>query len=63
MLLAQQQAQIEDAIARAQVDYMNRMAHENNVNLVELDQILQPIVEQCTKDSISNGNYTFKDLV
>lgn len=31
------------------------MAEENNISLAELDGILQPIIDTCTKDSISTG--------
>jgi calcium homeostasis ER protein len=57
VLLQQQKSQIEEAIAKAQADYIIRCAQENQISLTELDDILQPIIESCTKDSISNGNY------
>lgn len=57
VLLQQQKSQIEDAITKAQADNLSRCAQENQILLSELDEILQPIIDSCTKDSISNGNY------
>lgn len=57
VLLQQQKSQIEDAIAKAQADFITRYAQDNQISLVDLDEILKPIIESCTKDSISNGNY------
>ncbi|KAG7299832.1 hypothetical protein JYU34_016850 [Plutella xylostella] len=31
------------------------MADENKISLAELDTVLQPIIDTCTKDSISHG--------
>lgn len=56
-MLQQQKCHIEEAIVKAQADHITRCAEENQINLKELEDILQPIVESCTKDSISNGNY------
>jgi hypothetical protein len=57
VLLAQQKNQIEEAISRAQTEYIQRLAADNGVTLSELDGILQPIIDNCTKDSISHGKY------
>jgi dephospho-CoA kinase len=57
VLLQQQKSQIEEALAKAQAEHITRCAHENQINLNELDDILQPIIDSCTKDSIANGNY------
>lgn len=32
-------------------------ADEHNIRLTEFDTILQPIIDSCTKDSISAGTY------
>lgn len=53
--MQQQQASIEEAISKAQKDTMFNEATECNLNFSELDGILQPIIDSCTKDSISSG--------
>lgn len=55
MLIQQQQAKINELVSKAQVEKIQMMAEENNINLLELDSILQPIIDTCTKDSISSG--------
>ena len=55
MLLQQQQTQIDEAIAKAQTETLFNQADENNIRLTEFDAILQPIIDSCTKDSISGG--------
>ncbi|XP_035793948.1 calcium homeostasis endoplasmic reticulum protein-like [Anopheles albimanus] len=55
VLLQQQQVQIDEALNRAQEDMLLTLAKENNISLLEFDSKLQPIIESCTKDSISNG--------
>jgi calcium homeostasis endoplasmic reticulum protein len=55
--LQQQKSQIEEAIAKAQAEHIVRCAQENKVSLTEFEAILQPIIESCTKESISHGNY------
>lgn len=57
VLLQQQKPQIEEALAKAQSDHLTRCSQENQINLAELDDILQPIINSCTKDSIANGKY------
>lgn len=59
VLLQQQKSQIEDAIAKAQAAFITRYAQDNQISLGDLDEILTPIIESCTKDSISNGNYNY----
>lgn len=56
MLIQQQQAKINELVSKAQVETIQMMAEENNISLGELDSILQPIIDTCTKDSISSGN-------
>ncbi|CRK99453.1 CLUMA_CG012573, isoform B [Clunio marinus] len=55
VLLQQQKGEIEDAIDRAQADKITQCAQENQISINELDDVLQPIIESCTKDSIANG--------
>lgn len=55
MLIQQQQVKINELVSKAQVETIQIMADENNINLTELDTILQPIIDTCTKDSISTG--------
>lgn len=58
MLLQQQQNQIDEAIEKAQNENVSKQAEENNIRLSDFDGILQPIIDSCTKDSISAGkNY------
>jgi len=57
-LLQQQKTDIEEALTKAQFEYITRCAQENEISLTELDEILQPIIQACTKDSIANGNYS-----
>lgn len=53
--MQQQQSQIDESILKAQNELLMKQAEENNINLPEFDRILQPIVDSCTKDSISAG--------
>ncbi|XP_037904619.1 calcium homeostasis endoplasmic reticulum protein isoform X2 [Hermetia illucens] len=55
VLLQQQQKQIDEAINKAQNDVIHKQAEDYNVYLAEFDEILQPIIDACTKDSISTG--------
>ena len=61
--MKQQNKQIEDAITAAQEETFKALAEENDINLSEFDAILQPIIDSCTKDSISAGNLDFTLLV
>lgn len=55
VLMQKQQKEIDEAIEKAQSDSIMKQAEENDINLSEFDTILQPIIEACTKDSISGG--------
>lgn len=66
--MQQQQVQIDEAIAEAQAESLIKQADEMKMSIKKFDKILQPIIEQCTKDSISagkigmvlfGGSYTF----
>lgn len=53
--MQQQQSAVEEAITKAQEDKLKADAADCNLNFAELDSILQPIIDSCTKDSISTG--------
>lgn len=53
--MKQQTKQIDDAIVAAQNETLQMQADENGIDLSEFDSILQPIIDSCTKDSISAG--------
>ena len=53
--MQQQRAQIDEALAKVQSDTLTCEAQELRINLIELDNLLQPIMDSCTKDSISTG--------
>lgn len=55
VLMQQQQAQVESAIIKCEQEELQREANACNVNLQELYNLLQPIIDSCTKDSISSG--------
>lgn len=55
--MAQQKKQIDEAIEAAQNSQLEKNAEEQNISLKEFDGILQPIIDSCTKDSISQGKY------
>lgn len=55
VLIQQQQNQIDEAIEKAQNETVLKQAEENNIRLCDFDAILQPIIDSCTKDSISAG--------
>lgn len=55
VLLQTQQTQIEEAIRKLQAESLANRANEHNVNLQDFDAVLQPIIDSCTKDSISSG--------
>lgn len=54
-LMQQQQKQIDEAIEEAQNNSLEEQAAENNISLIDFDDVLQPIIDACTKDSISAG--------
>lgn len=55
VLVQQQQSHIDEAIVGAQHDSLVKLAIEHNIRLNEFEDVLQPIVDSCTKDSISAG--------
>ncbi|KPU78091.1 uncharacterized protein Dana_GF24403, isoform C [Drosophila ananassae] len=54
-LMTQKTKQIEEAIATAQTTQLEQLAQEQGIVLRDFDAVLQPIIESCTKDSISAG--------
>ncbi|KAL9701483.1 hypothetical protein quinque_004924 [Culex quinquefasciatus] len=58
VLLQQQQVQIDEAVTRAQNDALVKQSDEHKISLSDFDAILQPIIDSCTKDSISNATAT-----
>lgn len=54
-----QQTQIDEAIEVAQNTFLVQQAEKHNICLHDFDNVLQPIIDSCTKDSISTGNYYY----
>ena len=54
-LMAQQQGRVEDAVRQAQESSLQNDAMDTNTDLANFDGVLQPIIDSCTKDSISAG--------
>ncbi|XP_046423952.1 calcium homeostasis endoplasmic reticulum protein [Neodiprion virginianus] len=54
-LMAQQQGRVEEAVRQAQEASLQNNAQHTNTDLSAFDSVLQPIIESCTKDSISAG--------
>lgn len=55
VLMQQQQEKIEAAITQAQEDKLSNLAANTGIETKEFDVVLQPIINTCTKDSISGG--------
>ena len=45
----------EEAIRKAQREHLELLSHDEGVSLDEFDVVLQPIIESCTKETISGG--------
>ncbi|XP_023164732.2 calcium homeostasis endoplasmic reticulum protein isoform X2 [Drosophila hydei] len=54
-LMTQKTKQIDDAMAAAQTTQLEQLANEQSIVIRDFDAVLQPIIESCTKDSISSG--------
>ena len=54
-MMQQQKHQTDDIIKQQQDKEMMCQAHEAGVDLAELELLLLPIMESCTKESISQG--------
>ncbi|KAG5870886.1 hypothetical protein JTB14_035754 [Gonioctena quinquepunctata] len=59
VLLQQQQAQVEQVVKKCEAVDLQKEADGCEVSLTEIHNILQPIIDSCTKDSISNGKSWF----
>lgn len=42
-------------LPNSQKEYLQKAAKEENIDLAAFDLVLQPIIDSCTKDSISAG--------
>ncbi|XP_064604501.1 calcium homeostasis endoplasmic reticulum protein-like [Liolophura sinensis] len=54
-LIQQQQIQIEDAILKARDERLQALSENSGISIDDLNKVVQPIIESCTKDAISNG--------
>ena len=54
-MLQQQQIQIDDSIMKAEDDDLKTLATDCGIDFQEFDNVLQPIIDTCTKDAISAG--------
>lgn len=59
VLLQQQQTQVEQTVAKCELADLQKQAEGCGISIQEIHSILQPIIESCTKDSISNGKSWF----
>ena len=55
VLQQQQRAAVDETITKAREAQLEEQSRSCSLKLVELENVLQPIVETCTKDSISAG--------
>lgn len=53
--MAQQQQRIDEMLPKTQLEYLQNSAKQENIDFNGFDQVLQPIIESCTKDSIGTG--------
>ncbi|KAG8454868.1 hypothetical protein GDO86_001187 [Hymenochirus boettgeri] len=61
-LLSMRQEQITAAIAHAVEQQMQKLREETQLDVNEFDNLLQPIIDTCTKDAISAGkNWMFSN--
>ncbi|XP_058148619.1 calcium homeostasis endoplasmic reticulum protein [Dasypus novemcinctus] len=61
-LLALRQEQVTAAVARALEQQMQKLLEETQLDVNEFDNLLQPIIDTCTKDAISAGkNWMFSN--
>ena len=51
--MGQEKGQIEAAIQKEQDQQRQKLASDNHVSLEDFDNVLQPIINSCTKDSIA----------
>ena len=55
VLMQQQKHQTEEVLKQQQENTMMQQARDTGVNLIEFDSLLMPIMDSCTKESISQG--------
>uniref|UniRef100_A0A8B9Q9K3 Calcium homeostasis endoplasmic reticulum protein n=1 Tax=Apteryx owenii TaxID=8824 RepID=A0A8B9Q9K3_APTOW len=61
-LLAMRQEQVTSAVALAIEQQMQKVLEETQLDMNEFDNLLQPIIDTCTKDAISAGkNWMFSN--
>ncbi|XP_072260752.1 calcium homeostasis endoplasmic reticulum protein isoform X2 [Pyxicephalus adspersus] len=61
-LLNIRQEQISAAVAHAVEQQMQKLREETHLDMTEFDNLLQPIIDTCTKDAISAGkNWMFSN--
>uniref|UniRef100_A0A8C0GQW9 Calcium homeostasis endoplasmic reticulum protein n=1 Tax=Chelonoidis abingdonii TaxID=106734 RepID=A0A8C0GQW9_CHEAB len=61
-LLAMRQEQVTSAVALAVEQQMQKVLEETQLDMNEFDNLLQPIIDTCTKDAISAGkNWMFSN--
>lgn len=59
-ILQEQQVMIDEAIVNAKKEHIASLSQECEIPLEELNKIVLPIIDSCTKDAISNGkNWIF----
>jgi len=55
VLQQSQRVQVEEAVHKAGEAKLEELSRSSNISLSILETVLQPIIESCTKDSISSG--------
>merc|ERR1719228_3287152 len=55
VLQQSQRVQVEEAIHKAREAKLEELSRTTNISLSILETVLQPIIDSCTKDSISSG--------
>ena len=51
--MGQEKEQVEVAVQKEQDKHRQKLAADNHVSLEDFDNVLQPIINSCTKDSIA----------
>ncbi|CAF2221748.1 unnamed protein product, partial [Rotaria magnacalcarata] len=57
MIEQQKSVQIRDGVYMARGDMLKKEAADLNLDIQEFEDVLTPITESCTKDSIANGKH------
>ena len=53
--MEQAKLQSNEAIRKAKWEHLELLASDTGIDLEEMETVLQPIIESCTKESISGG--------